>query len=53
MKVYTSLLNSSKEKDKMEITLSCILLLFSWQIIATTVNNEIYLPAINQTLDST
>lgn len=52
MKVYTSFLNNSKKKDKAEIALSCILLLFLWQIIAIVINNEIYLPTINQTLDS-
>ncbi|MGX4601043.1 ABC transporter permease [Faecalimicrobium sp. JNUCC 81] len=52
MKVYTSFLNNSNRKDKMEIVLSCILLLFLWQIIAILINNEIYLPTINQTLNS-
>ncbi|WP_242824221.1 hypothetical protein [[Clostridium] dakarense] len=52
MKVYTSFLNNSKNKDKVEIALSCILLLFLWQIISKLINNEIYLPTINQTLNS-
>lgn len=52
MKVYTSFLNNSNRKDKMEIVISCTTLLFLWQIIAILINNEIYLPTINQTLNS-
>ncbi|MEG1312260.1 MAG: ABC transporter permease subunit [Romboutsia sp.] len=48
MKEYTSFQN----KDKIEITLSCVILLFLWQIIAIKVNNEIYLPTITQVLES-
>lgn len=52
MKVYTSFLNNPNNKNKIEIILPCILILFLWQIIATKIDNEIYLPTINQTLNS-
>ncbi|MGL4910885.1 MAG: ABC transporter permease [Romboutsia sp.] len=37
-----------KNKDKIEVALSCVILLFLWQIIALIVKNDIYLPTIDQ-----
>ncbi|MCC0669871.1 MULTISPECIES: ABC transporter permease subunit [unclassified Clostridioides] len=55
MKQYTLLKNKKiKEQfiDKLEVTLSCVILLFLWQIIALKINNDIFLPTINQVFDS-
>lgn len=37
-----------KDKNKMQVTISCIILLFLWQIIALKINNDIYLPTLGQ-----
>lgn len=44
MKQYTLLRNKNKEQfiDKMEVTLSCVILLFLWQIIALKIDNDIF-----------
>lgn len=38
--------------DKMEVVLSCAILLFLWQIVAVKINNDIYLPTIGQVIES-
>ena len=38
--------------DKLEVTLSCVILLFLWQIIALLIKNDIYLPTVGNTLQS-
>lgn len=38
--------------DKMEVVLSCAILLFLWQIVAIKINNDIYLPTVGQVLES-
>lgn len=40
------------KKDKLEVTLSCVILLFLWQVIALLIKNDIYLPTIGQTFKS-
>lgn len=40
----------SKNKNNIEVALSCVILLFLWQIIALILKNDIYLPTINQVL---
>lgn len=37
-----------KDKNKMQVTISCIILLFLWHIIALKINNDIYLPTLGQ-----
>ena len=39
-----------QDKNKMQVALSCVILLFLWQIIAIKINNEIYLPTLGQVL---
>jgi NitT/TauT family transport system permease protein len=46
------LLKNKFKKNEIEVALSCVVLLFLWQIIAIKINNDIYLPTINQTLES-
>ena len=37
-----------KDKNKIQVAISCIILLFLWQIIALKINNDIYLPTLGQ-----
>ncbi|HAU4832869.1 TPA: ABC transporter permease, partial [Clostridioides difficile] len=49
MKQYTLLRNKKNKEqfiDKMEVTLSCVILLFLWQIIALKIDNDIFLPTV-------
>ena len=41
-----------EDKNKIQVGISCILLLFLWQIIALKINNDIYLPTLGQVLIS-
>lgn len=41
-----------KDKNKIQVGISCILLLFLWQIIALKINNDIYLPTLGKVLIS-
>lgn len=41
-----------QDKDKIQITLSCVILLFLWEIIALKINNDIYLPTLGQVLEN-
>ena len=52
MKGFISLKNKLIKSDKLEVALSCVILLFLWQIIALKIDNDIYLPTINQVLYS-
>ncbi|RDY25853.1 ABC transporter permease subunit [Romboutsia weinsteinii] len=52
MKEFTLLKSRGSRSDKLEVALSCVILLFLWQIIAWKINNEIYLPTIGQVLSS-
>ena len=35
-------------KNKIQVALSCVILLFLWEIIALKINNDIYLPTLGQ-----
>lgn len=55
MKQYTLLRNKKNKEqfiDKMEVTLSCVILLFLWQIIALKIDNDIFLPTVGQVFNS-
>ena len=52
MKVFSIKESKSQKKDQIDIVLSCAILLFLWQIIALKIDNDIYLPTINQVLYS-
>lgn len=41
-----------QDKNKIQIVLSCVILLFLWEIIAIKINNDIYLPTLGQVLIS-
>lgn len=41
-----------QDKDKIQITLSCVILLVLWEIIAIKINNDIYIPTLGQVLES-
>lgn len=55
MKKFIFLNNKENKEDlisKIEITLSCVILLFLWQIIAIKLNNNIFLPTIGEVIKS-
>lgn len=52
MKGFSTRENKNQIRDKFQITLSYVILLFLWQITAIKINNDIYLPTINQVLDN-
>ena len=35
-------------KNKIQVALSCVILLFLWEIIALKIDNDIYLPTLGQ-----
>lgn len=41
-----------KDKDKIQVALSCVILLFLWEITALKINNDIYLPTLGQVFTS-
>ena len=44
--------NLFKDKNKIQVALSCVILLFLWEIIALKIDNDIYLPTLEQVLRS-
>ena len=52
MKEFSIRESKNQKRDKLEVTISCIILLLLWQIIALKIDNDIYLPTINQVLYS-
>ena len=52
MKESTIKKNKSNRKDNLEVTLACVTFLIIWQVLALIINNDIYIPTINQTLTS-
>ncbi|QJA07858.1 ABC transporter permease subunit [Romboutsia sp. CE17] len=52
MKEFSTKENKACFRDKIEVMISCVMLLFLWQIIALKINNDIYLPTITQVLIS-
>ena len=52
MKESTLKQNKSNKIDNLEVTLSCVAFLIIWQVVALIINNDIYIPTINQTLNS-
>ena len=52
MKEFSRKENKVCFRDKIEVMMSCVMLLFLWQIIALKINNDIYLPTITQVLIS-
>ena len=52
MKEFSTKENKVCFRDKIEVMMSCVMLLFLWQIIALKINNDIYLPTITQVLIS-
>ena len=52
MKESTIKKNKSNRKDNLEVTLACVTFLIIWQVLALIINNDIYIPTINQTLNS-
>ncbi len=46
MKAFILLKNKLIKSDKLEVTLSCVILLFLWEVLANIINNDIYLPII-------
>lgn len=41
-----------QDKNKVQVALSCVILLFLWEIIALKINNDIYLPTLTQVFES-
>lgn len=41
-----------KYKNRIEVLISCVVLLFLWQLMALKINNDIYLPTLGQVLIS-
>ena len=41
-----------EDKSKLQVSLSCIILLCIWQVVALKINNDIYLPTLGQVLIS-
>ena len=41
-----------EDKSKLQVALSCIILLCIWQVVALKINNDIYLPTLGQVLIS-
>ena len=41
-----------QDKNKIQVALSCVILLFLWEIIALKINNDIYLPTLEQVFKS-
>ncbi|MEG0857175.1 MAG: ABC transporter permease subunit [Terrisporobacter sp.] len=41
-----------EDKNKLQVALSCVILLFLWEIIAIKIDNDIYLPTLGQVLIS-
>lgn len=37
-----------RDKNKIQVMISCIILLFLWQVIALKINNDIYLPTLGE-----
>ena len=52
MKGFSIKENKDQQIDKIEMAFSCVVLLLLWQIIALKIDNDIYLPTINQVLYS-
>lgn len=52
MKEFISLKNKLLINDRLEVALSCVILLFLWEISAKFINNDIYIPTIEQILRS-
>lgn len=54
MKTNKSKIDISKllKNDKIEVALSCAILLFLWQIIALKINSDIYLPTLGNVMSS-
>lgn len=52
MKGFISLKNKLIKSDKLEVALSCVILLFLWEVLANIINNDIYIPTIGQTISS-
>lgn len=52
MKEFSTKENKACFRDKIEVMISCVMILFLWQIIAMKINNDIYLPTITQVLIS-
>ena len=52
MQQFTSQENKSNSRDNIEVALSCVAFLIIWQVLALIINNDIYIPTINQTLNS-
>ena len=52
MKESTIKKNKSNRKDNLEVTLACVTFLIIWEVLALIINNDIYIPTINQTLNS-
>lgn len=50
MNKYTLELKKVFSSDKMEVVLSCAILLFIWEIVAIKIDNDIYIPTIGQVL---
>lgn len=43
---------SEMNRERMEVALSCAILLFLWELLAFKINNDIYLPTISQVIQS-
>ncbi|MDU4935245.1 MAG: ABC transporter permease subunit [Peptostreptococcaceae bacterium] len=52
MKGFSIKENKDQQIDKIEMAFSCVVLLLLWQIITLKIDNDIYLPTINQVLYS-
>lgn len=52
MKGFILLKNKLIKSDKLEVALSCVILLFLWEVLANIINNDIYIPTIGQTISS-
>ena len=52
MKESTLQENKLNRKDNLEVTLSCVAFLITWQVVALIINNDIYIPTIGQTISS-
>ena len=52
MKESTLQENKLNRKDNLEVTLSRVAFLITWQVVALIINNDIYIPTIGQTISS-
>ena len=48
MSQFTTNKKIFSDKNKIQVALSCVILLFLWEITALKINNNIYLPTLGE-----